>query len=263
MAKYEKIAANIRSRIMGGELAPGEKLPTEADLAREHAVAMGTVRSALAALETEGLVNKVHGTGTFVRVPIARSIRTSERYAWEKARVHTSEDERRRAGPTEHDTGLIVDDLEFAARYGTAKASAELAAHFDVQLGTKLLERVYSTRQKGARVPFGTATSYLLYETAAGNPALLEDQNEPWPGATLHQLATIGIEVDRIVDTVTARVPTVDEAEHLDVSPGDPLICIQKVSISTEGAVVEVAYLISPASRQELRYTVELPRWSR
>jgi GntR family transcriptional regulator len=46
---------------------PGTALPAEAALAREHGVALGTLRQALALLVAEGLLERQHGRGTFVR----------------------------------------------------------------------------------------------------------------------------------------------------------------------------------------------------
>ena len=67
MSRYGWLAATLRSRITGGEWAPGSALPAEAALAREHAVALGTIRQAIGVLVDEGLLERVRGSGTFVR----------------------------------------------------------------------------------------------------------------------------------------------------------------------------------------------------
>jgi GntR family transcriptional regulator len=61
----------LRARILDGELAPGAKLPSESELTAEHGVSRITVRQALAALQTEGLILKLHGKGAFVSHPRA------------------------------------------------------------------------------------------------------------------------------------------------------------------------------------------------
>jgi GntR family transcriptional regulator len=61
----------LRSRILDGRLAPGAKLPSEAELTAEHGVSRITVRHALAALQAEGLIVKLHGKGAFVSHPKA------------------------------------------------------------------------------------------------------------------------------------------------------------------------------------------------
>lgn len=64
-----RVYAAMRDRIVGGELAPGTKLPSHTDLASAFGVAPQTMRHVLAILEQEGLVLRQHGRGTFVREP--------------------------------------------------------------------------------------------------------------------------------------------------------------------------------------------------
>ena len=66
-SRYGWLAASLRARITRGEWVPGTALPAEAALAREHGVALGTLRQALALLVAEGLLERQHGRGTFVR----------------------------------------------------------------------------------------------------------------------------------------------------------------------------------------------------
>ena len=61
----------LRARILDGRLVPGAKLPSEAELTAEHGVSRITVRQALGALQSEGLIVKVHGKGAFVSHPKA------------------------------------------------------------------------------------------------------------------------------------------------------------------------------------------------
>jgi GntR family transcriptional regulator len=66
-SRYGWLAASLRARITQGEWVPGTALPAEAALAKEHGVALGTLRQALALLVAEGLLERQHGRGTFVR----------------------------------------------------------------------------------------------------------------------------------------------------------------------------------------------------
>jgi len=61
----------LRARILDGRLAPGAKLPSESELTTEHGVSRITVRQALGALQSEGLIVKLHGKGAFVSHPKA------------------------------------------------------------------------------------------------------------------------------------------------------------------------------------------------
>jgi GntR family transcriptional regulator len=59
-------ARGLRDQILDGSRAPGERLPSEPELARLLHVSRSSLRDALRALEEEGLVRRVHGSGTFV-----------------------------------------------------------------------------------------------------------------------------------------------------------------------------------------------------
>jgi DNA-binding GntR family transcriptional regulator len=65
-AAYARIADALCQRITTGELPPGSMLPSESELAREFGVARGTVRQALAELESQGLVTTRPGRGRWV-----------------------------------------------------------------------------------------------------------------------------------------------------------------------------------------------------
>ena len=64
--KWERIADEIREQIESGELAPGDKLPSTAQLRDKYGVSAGVVRQAILVLQTKGLVEGVHGLGVFV-----------------------------------------------------------------------------------------------------------------------------------------------------------------------------------------------------
>jgi GntR family transcriptional regulator len=65
--RYEQIADQLRSAIVSGNWMVGHALPSEQQLAQDHQVAVGTIRQAVALLVEQGLVERVHGRGTFVR----------------------------------------------------------------------------------------------------------------------------------------------------------------------------------------------------
>lgn len=62
----ETTTDRLRAEILGGALAAGSDLPGERGLAETLGVSRLTLRSAIARLETEGLVESVHGSGTRV-----------------------------------------------------------------------------------------------------------------------------------------------------------------------------------------------------
>jgi len=66
LQRYEQIAERLAADIRSGLLAPGERLPSERELARSLEVSRASVREALAALQLRGVVETRPGAGTFV-----------------------------------------------------------------------------------------------------------------------------------------------------------------------------------------------------
>ncbi len=62
----EAIAGQLIQLIMNGRYQPGDRLPSEFELAKEFRAGRGAVREALKALSVVGLVRVVRGKGTFV-----------------------------------------------------------------------------------------------------------------------------------------------------------------------------------------------------
>src|SRR2546430_2744454 len=69
-AQYDRpwvgIAADLRRKICGGRWQPGDRLPTESQLAAQYKRTRGTVRRATDQLQAEGLVEKRVGSGIYV-----------------------------------------------------------------------------------------------------------------------------------------------------------------------------------------------------
>ncbi|MFZ3468092.1 GntR family transcriptional regulator [Streptomyces sp. 4.24] len=59
---YLKVAADLRTAITAGEYGSGARLPAEDELAHRYGVSRGTVRQALTALRTDGLITSRRGT---------------------------------------------------------------------------------------------------------------------------------------------------------------------------------------------------------
>ena len=66
---YEQLAAIITTKVDAGQLALGDRLPTELELARKYAISRETVRQALGMLERRGLVIRRRAKGTFIATP--------------------------------------------------------------------------------------------------------------------------------------------------------------------------------------------------
>ncbi|MGE4005621.1 winged helix-turn-helix domain-containing protein [Pseudonocardia sp.] len=63
---YLQVAEDLRQKIRGGQLQPGEQLPSYSALMRDYDVSITVARSAVGELRAEGLVSTHQGKGAFV-----------------------------------------------------------------------------------------------------------------------------------------------------------------------------------------------------
>lgn len=66
MAKHESISRELRAEISSGAFGPANRLPSEAQLVERFGVSRPTVTRALRDLQTEGLIERRAGSGTYV-----------------------------------------------------------------------------------------------------------------------------------------------------------------------------------------------------
>jgi len=66
---YYQLQELLKEQIESGGWKPGDRLPSESELARRYAVSRVVVRQALAILGDDGQIRRVQGRGTFVAEP--------------------------------------------------------------------------------------------------------------------------------------------------------------------------------------------------
>jgi DNA-binding FadR family transcriptional regulator len=77
VANADRVSAVVRhleQTIQSGQLAPGDRLPSEREISAVLGVSRSVVREALGRLASLGLVSSVHGSGTRVATPSTRPI---------------------------------------------------------------------------------------------------------------------------------------------------------------------------------------------
>lgn len=121
---WSSIAETLRAEIAEGLYRPGDKLPTEAELAARFGVNRHTVRHALAALSQDGTVHSRRGAGVFVtarptdyalgrRVRFNRNVAASGRTPSRRiTRLETRPASTREAGPLRLSPGAEVHVVE-------------------------------------------------------------------------------------------------------------------------------------------------------
>ncbi|AKH86869.1 GntR family transcriptional regulator [Streptomyces sp. CNQ-509] len=233
---------------MAGEYPPGSQLPTLPELASTNGVSETTIRQALAMLRSEGLIETRARAGTLVRArpPVHRL--QADRYRNRGAR--------RPATPYTRDQGIGWSEYRLDKRFEQVEADDDLAELFEGESGERLLARHFVFHDND--VPTQMSTSYVRWSDVADTP-VADPVNEPWPGGTRAQLATLGIRVVRVTEALTGGMPTPDEAETLRLGAGVPVLRIVRRHIATGGRVVEVARpIVRRADTTVVEYVVDL-----
>jgi GntR family transcriptional repressor for pyruvate dehydrogenase complex len=71
----DRLAAALQAQIESGHLRPGERLPTEAQLAAQHGVSRSVVREAVQRIKSRGLLRSRQGSGVYVTTtPLRRPL---------------------------------------------------------------------------------------------------------------------------------------------------------------------------------------------
>ncbi|MGP3924523.1 GntR family transcriptional regulator [Streptomyces sp. 8N616] len=244
-ALYQQVAAAIRDAITAGEFPPGSPLPSETQLIDRYKVSRPTVRNAIAALRSEGLIEVRHGKGSFVRattapaVTIERNITRngSGRYITHTGTVWDHEQEpavyRTKTTPV---TGPLLQLPEGEALFGCDRLM------IDPVTGTRLLHRTL--------IPFATAE---------GTP--LADAPDTEPAEIYALLTKVGHKLSWS-ETVRARMPLPDERTALELPDATPVVHTLRITQGAEDAPLILEELRASGDRAQLSYriTADPPR---
>lgn len=241
---YRQIADHLRAVIDGGELRPGDRLPSEAELTRHYGVARMTARQAIQELRTEGRVVAEHGRGVFVRRPAPVRRLASDRFARKHREAgqaaFLAEAEKAGVRPT-------VDQIEVTRGEPTADIRERLRLGDDERIVSR------SRRYLADDRPIEVAVSFLPLGIADGTPIV--EQNTG-PGGIYARLEEAGHVLDHFVEEVTARMPTSDERRRLELPDGVPVLVVVRTAFDTTGTPVEVCDTVKAAPAYVLEYDV-------
>jgi GntR family transcriptional regulator len=226
-ALYQRIAAELRSRITSGALRPGDKLPPEPRLMEEFSTSRETIRDATAMLIHEGLVERVPGRG---------------------------------GGTVVRDRLLVTFHASFAEHPGAAYGESdswhndvraqglEPSADFECRLVRLTPEQADHLRLDGP----GPAVLRRCIRYVNGKPSSIQDSYYPeWvvdkvpelrspddiAQGTTRLLAERGYRQTGYLDTTSARMATPDEAAVLGIGSGTPVLIKTRVACTAERVV--------------------------
>ena len=224
-APYAQVKQALKAGLAEGRWRTGELMPSEAALVAQFGVSRMTVNRALRELQSEGMVDRVQGVGTFAAQlhRISSSLTIRDLHEQIEARghrhhveVHFAREER--AGP-----GLAL-QLGLAAG---APVYHSLIVHHDNGVPLQCEDRYVNP---------ASAPDYLKVDFTRTTP-------------TQHLLEVAPLWEAKY--TIEATRPTAQEAQLLGIGVADPCLVVVRRTAS-RGVAVTLARLVHPGSRYQL-----------
>lgn len=229
-ARWREIERELREAIEEGRYGPGERLPTEEELAERYGVVRNTVRKALAELTAAGLVTARPRRGRVVAVaPVSLTI---ARYAT----VVDSERARPDLGPWEtacHEQGVeghteLVSVEEIVGEH-------PVVGRLGVGVGEELVRR--RRRMWAEDRVEQVQDAWMPLALVAGTPLAVSGKVV---GGVYAAMLRAGLVPARATEEVACRIPTLAEAGELDVALGTPVIEQWRTTFDPAGRALEV-----------------------
>lgn len=240
-AKYQLIANSLRDKIRRGVYQPGDKLPTEVHLRQEWGVAVGTVRNALALLQSEGLIKPDSPRGWFVRriehltyrpQSDGRTLESlSEREPWVQQILTEGRSPRQSI-----EVAIVTPSPVVVERLSLA--DGERAA---------VRRRVRFINDE----PVNISDSYYPFTIAEGTEILSPDDI---PEGVSRVLADHGYIQSAAVDEFEIRTATPEEQTRLSISPGQPVAEHRCTTFTADKTPVRCTINILPGDRHLIVY---------
>ncbi len=222
---YAMVKKRVLGRIMGGELAVGERVPSEHDLVKEFNISRMTANRALKELTEEGYLVRVTGVGTFVADFKSRG---------QLVEVHNIAEDVEARGHS-YSAELITND--------SIPAPGDIAQRLGLRSGDAVFRTVVVHFEQG--IPIQLEQRYVNPAMAPGYGAV--DFHKTTPGEYLLK----SIHLQEAEHTVRACMPTAFIRERLQMEEAEPCLLLERLTWS-EGKPVTHVLLHHPGSRFEL-----------
>jgi len=230
VALWRQIADLIRSDIATGAAGQDGRLPPEMELAKRYGVNRHTVRSAIAALEQEGVLRSEQGRGTFIRrrkrlsYPIARRTRFSAGLGNQAGSTRTR----------------LLDS-------GEEQAPETVAEALHIAPGDPVIR--LDTVSEADGVPVSSATSWFDANRFAGIDKAFGEQ-----ASITKALASCGVtDYVRKSTVIEARHASAEDIGLLRLSAGAIVLVTRAVNADADGNPIQYAESRFAADRVELK----------
>lgn len=229
VALWRRIADDIRLDIVGGKLARGEQLPTEAVLAERFSANRHTVRRALAVLAEEGVVRAEQGRGTFVNEARRLSYRIGRRTRFSEGLAGQAQDAHA--------------ELLWARQ---ENATANVAKGLALRPGQRVVRLETLSYVDGK--PLSRSTSWFSYQRFPNIAELFAETR-----SITQALRQLGVEdYSRSSTRISARYATPEEIRAVRLVPGTVMLVTEIVDVDADDTPIQYALSRFPADRMEL-----------
>ena len=211
---YVQLANILSSAIKKGDYLPGDKLPSENTLCREYGVSRITVRQALQLLTQQDLIFSVHGKGSFVKMPAISG---------ELNRI------------TSFRQVLQQKGLQGSTRVHSCSLRSDRAHEV---LGSRTAELELIGAISGAPVVYYRS----LFRPELGDQmrqAAMKAESEGLAFSTYDLYSRLGLNLDRVEQTIRAVNASEELARLLEVPVGTALMVLESVYYSETGEALE------------------------
>ena len=232
---HAQLERALLEQIGRGTWRSGDRLPTESELEATYRVSRNTVRTALAALERRGLLERHAGRGTFLRHALYTHL-----MGWHEEPGNEFADQGLTPAVNVLAFGAVVGDSSDATRLGVPLGAPLLAVRRQFTVGGE------TTGMAEHRLPAELASALTK-----------RDYEALYPERTYR---AAGVGVDRGTLLLTARAATADEASMLGVAAGTPLFAYERTLTLADGRRFEWAQAILRADRARFRADFTVPR---
>ena len=211
------LAQELRTRILSGEWRPGDRMPSEPELARRRTVSRSSMRAAITMLEEDGVVSRKQGSGTYVTHRPALPHNLARNFG---------------VSSLIRSTGMRPGTVdESAAAVPAPRAVAEALGVPEGAPASSLRRVRTANRRRVVDVTDWCRIEHLAPEELA----------EIGDGSIYAALAERGLAVDHGVAELTPRNADGDLAARLGVPRGTLLLTIDQVDRTVDGVAVLVS----------------------
>jgi GntR family transcriptional regulator len=226
--KYQQLVSELQRRIADGTYEPGATMPSEHDLVTEFGVSRPTVVRALAVLREGGWIESRQGKGRFVRGRPALDSLGGVRPG--QAMLLDSD-------------GVSGDTIDV----GTVAAPARIAGLLEVKPRAKVFRRRI--------LPAGDAPPRLVslwMPVDVADGTALTSAGPIGESLRDHLEARKDVRLDHVLERITARTATAEEAKLLGLARSTTLIVVFATARDATSRPVLVAEIALPAHQHEL-----------